>query len=323
MMLDWLLNESLVLVLALALLLDVLYPYHKGVLLKAHPVHTCYMLAIRLARPYSSRLRGVLIWLVCTTCHLAPYTMLLYLSWRACPLLWILVSAWTLKVSISIKLLLDIAYNVYRCAASHDYSVARYWTQQIVRRDVYKLSEKHVLSAAIESLAESLCDGFVSPLFYFAFLGAPGALLQRLVNTLDGAIGYKTSELKDVGWLSAKADTVMNYVPARLTALYIIVAGGLLGYSVRDAVKVWRRDSRRTESVNAGHPISAIAGVLKVRLEKPGFYSVGDDVRRMEPNVVLEAIRVVKVAAAIHVAVVMASAYLISHALLVLTQIYS
>ncbi len=312
----WNLITSIILLLA-ALLLDYLYPYHSGFLLKIHPVHTCFSLSKKMIKPYASRLYGVFLALTCIMVHLAPIYIVLYstrlLGGLTGLTLWFITALWVMKTSVSIKLLLDIGYHTYYTALKGEWSETRYWVQQMVRRNVYVLDNEHVLSAAIESLAESLVDGFTSPLTYYPFLGVIGPFLQRLVNTLDGSVGFKTPELRRLGWFSARFDTVLNYVPARLTALYIVLASILLGYDWRNAWKILSRDHNVTESVNAGYPMSAIAGALRVRLEKPGYYSLGDALEPLSPSKVLDAIRIVKVSTIMHLLVV----------LLLLTLFYS
>jgi len=146
-----------------------------------------------------------------------------------------------------------------------------------VRRRVDELGEGHVASAAIESLYESLVDGFTSPLLYYVFLGPLGALLQRIANTLDSALGYKDPGYREVGWFSAKADTIINYLPARLTALLEIMTCPLIKGSIRRALEIYLRDRGATESLNAGHPMAAASGCLGVRLEKINSYTIGEE----------------------------------------------
>jgi len=262
--------------LALGVALDYAYPYHSGIALKIHPVHTAYFMAKALGRPGDSRLKGAAVWAAVMATHLTAYGAALYLAWVASPLAWVLVAAYVLKVSASLKLLVRTVEGVAEAAARGDWAEARSLTQGIVRRDVASLSKPHVLSAAAESLAESLVDGFTSPLLYYAFLGPLGALAQRLANTLDGALGFKSGGYEDVGWVSAKADTVMNYVPARLTAaLLLLVASATMRRGeggLRQAAACWLKNARKTESVNAGHPMSALAAALGITLEKPGHY---------------------------------------------------
>jgi adenosylcobinamide-phosphate synthase len=299
------------LVLALAHLGDAVYPFHRGIALTLHPVHTSYVLAVKLGRRYSSKLRGMLTWLAVVLLHLATYGLALYLASRAHRLAWVAVSAYILKTSASLRLLLDIVRRCAECLALGDLDCARFWAQQIVRRDVSRLDEEHVASAAVESLAESLVDSYTSPLLYYALLGPLGALLQRLANTLDGALGFKYGGYEDVGWFSAKADTVLNYIPARLTALTLVLLAPAVGGDVHHAYRTWARFSRSTESVNAGHPMSAMAGVLGVRLEKVGHYSLGEPLRRLDHRAVRDGVRVALLCSAVWLLLVSTLGYLL------------
>ncbi len=266
----------MIIVLIVALMLDYLYPFHKGLLLRIHPVHTSFILARMLGKKYSSKLRGILTWIFVVSIHIVLYSLILYVSWRISIYLWIAISAYILKLSFSLRLLLDIIGNIQSCLLKGDLDGARRWTQIIVRRDVYELDKPHVISAAIESLGESIVDGFISPLFWYMFLGPIGALMQRLANTMDSALGYKTPEYIDVGWFSAKIDTIINYVPARITALlYLVICLAYRNCNLHRAYMIWRKYHGATESFNAGHPISALAGLIGARLEKPGHYNIG------------------------------------------------
>lgn len=263
---------------ALWLLLDLLYPYHSGIWLRVHPVHTCYFMARRLHRPGGGYLRGVLIVVSCLLTHLAPYAaayyLLAFLDGPAEDLLWALLTAWCLKVSASPTLLIKQVREVGKALAAGDIDGARAVAQGLVRRDLSRASSALTASAAIESLAESLVDGVVSPLTYFALLGPLGALTQRLVNTLDGAIGFKDQEHLREGAAAAYLDTLINYVPARLTAALILLASAIAGGNPAQGLRCWLRYRGVTESKNAGHPMSAMAGVLGVKLEKVGHYTI-------------------------------------------------
>ncbi|ALL01530.1 putative cobalamin biosynthesis protein [Pyrodictium delaneyi] len=261
--------------LLLAHLLDLVYPFHRGILLTMHPVHTSFILAKKLAPPGSSRLRGIVTWIVVVGSHLVVYAALLYAAWRLGPLAWLFAAAWVLKVSFSLRLLLETVWRAASCMERDDMICARRLVQGLVRRDVYRLSLGHVASAAVESLAESLVDGYTSPIFYTVLLGPLGALLQRLANTLDGTLGFKTPDYLEAGWASAWADTLLNYLPARMTAVLLVLVTPLVGGNPRETLRVWRCYARVTESRNAGHPMSAMAGALEVRLEKPGSYVLG------------------------------------------------
>ncbi len=297
------------LALLLAMLLDALYPYHRGLLLRIHPVHTCFSMARRLAKPYAGRAYGVALALSCILVHALPPMALLAtipLAGRLTPILWLVVAACILKFSVSVRLLIELGLKISVSARVGDWEEAKFWTQQLVRRDVYRLDEEHVLSAGIESLAESLVDGIVSPLLYYPLLGVMGPYLQRLINTLDGAVGFKDREFERVGWFSAKLDTLVNYVPARMSALYIVLSSLLLGYDWKGAWRVWRRDHGRTESLNAGHPMAAMAGALGVRLEKMGHYAIGEPTSPLDWRRVSEAVKVVLCSTILHLSLVAA-----------------
>jgi adenosylcobinamide-phosphate synthase len=142
----------------------------------------------------------------------------------------------------------------------------------IVGRDTRELDEAGVCRAAIESLAESFCDGVVAPLFWMALLGLPGAIAYKAINTADSMIGHKTWKYIDFGWAAARTDDVVNWPAARLAALWLALGAAASGLSpVRVLTTAWR-DAGKHESPNAGWPEAAMAGALGVRLMGPRSY---------------------------------------------------
>ena len=138
---------------------------------------------------------------------------------------------------------------------------------RIVGRDTSQLTAQEVRTAALETLAENLSDGVIAPLFWFALLGTPGMLAYKMVNTLDSMIGYRTERYKDFGCWAARIDDVANYIPARLTALLMVVATGRLSL-----LKFVWRNGRRHASPNSGYPEAALAGILNCRFGGPHYY---------------------------------------------------
>jgi adenosylcobinamide-phosphate synthase len=276
--------------LAIGVLLDLAYPYHRGVTLKLHPVHTCYIYSKRLSRPYASRLHGIVNAASCLLIHLSILVLLILASLKpggaSSLILTAIIAGLTVKLSVSIRLLFTEARKTGRALSRGDLDEARRVVGGLVRRDTRSLGPGHVASASIESLAESLVDGITSPLLYYLSLGPIGSLLQRLANTLDGSLGFKDPELIDQGWFSAKLDTLLNYIPARITGLLILLAGRRKRSLPRLILEL-KRQAGLLESRNAGWPIAAMALSLGVKLEKPGYYTVGtgrlpsdDDVER-------------------------------------------
>ena len=143
----------------------------------------------------------------------------------------------------------------------------RQQVSRIVGRDTSQLSAQEVRTAALETLAENLNDGVIAPLFWFALLGTPGMLAYKMVNTLDSMIGYRTERYKDFGCWAAHIDDVANYIPARLTALLMVIASGKLSL-----MKFVWKNGRKHASPNSGYPEAALAGVLNCRFGGPHYY---------------------------------------------------
>ena len=138
---------------------------------------------------------------------------------------------------------------------------------RIVGRDTSQLSAQEVRTAALETLAENLSDGVIAPLFWLALLGTPGMLAYKMVNTLDSMIGYRTERYKDFGCWAARIDDVANYIPARLTALLMVIASAKLSL-----LKFVWKNGRKHASPNSGYPEAALAGILYCRFGGPHYY---------------------------------------------------
>ena len=144
---------------------------------------------------------------------------------------------------------------------------------RIVGRDTSELSAQEVRTAALETLAENLSDGVIAPLFWFAILGTPGMLAYKMVNTLDSMIGYKTDRYRDFGCWAAHIDDIANYIPARLTALLMIISSGNKLFTIHYSLFTFVRSYGRCHaSPNSGYPEAALAGILDCRFGGPHYY---------------------------------------------------
>ena len=168
----------------------------------------------------------------------------------------------------------DHVRAVERPLRAGDLAAARAAVARIVGRDTDALDEAGVATAAIESLAESFCDGVVAPAFWFLVAGLPGLLICKAVNTADSMIGHRDARYADFGWAAAHADDAVNLVPARIAGLLVALAGSG-GFAT-----MWR-DARRHASPNGGWPEAAMAGALGRRLGGPVSYDGERAVRAM------------------------------------------
>ena len=178
---------------------------------------------------------------------------------------------------------------------------------RIVGRDTSELSAQEVRTATLETLAENLSDGVIAPLFWLALLGVPGMLAYKMINTLDSMIGYKTERYKDFGCWAAHIDDIANYIPARITALLMVIAAGkpqLIGF-------VWR-NGRNHASPNSGYPEAALAGILDCRFGGPHYYFgelfdkpyIGENARELTTADMQKAVRINRTAEVLAIVII-------------------
>ncbi len=195
------------------------------------------------------------------------------------------------KMTICIKLETDWAKAAAKAIDASDVEEAKKYSH-FSRRDPSHLNGPQIGSAVIESMSENLIDFKLSPMMSFALFGVTGAIAFRAINTLDGMVGFKTKEHINTGWFSANLDTVVNYIPTRLTALLMIVAAALLRMDARNAWRIARRDHMKTQSRNHGWPMAATAGALRIQLEKPDRYILGDPQEPLTGKKILGALKI-------------------------------
>ncbi|RMF28582.1 MAG: cobalamin biosynthesis protein CobD, partial [Candidatus Nitrosothermus koennekii] len=188
--------------------------------------------------------------------------------------------------------------------AIDDLDIARRELSMIVGRDTSSLDKEHILSAVIESISENITDGITSSLFYYSLFGITGAFIYRTINTLDSMLGYKDEYHKNIGYFSANLDTIANYIPARLTAFVTILSAMLLKMEWRNALRIIMKDSKNTPSLNSGWSIAGVAGALKVRLEKIGYYKIGKPYEEITVEHCYKAIKMMKITAILFAVIV-------------------
>jgi len=184
-------------------------------------------------------------------------------------------------------------------AADHSLEAGRRQVARIVGRDTTQLSDQEVRKAALETLAENLSDGVVAPLFWLLVGGVPGMMTYKMVNTLDSMIGYRTERYREFGTVAARIDDAANWIPARLTALLMVLTGGW-GRRFLGLLQFVRTFGPRHASPNSGWPEAALAGILNCRFGGPHVYFgeviekpfIGDHERKLKTADMKTAIRV-------------------------------
>ena len=214
------------------------------------------------------------------------------------PLAFIVETLWCWQ-AIAARDLRTEALRVYDALTGGTRAQARTAVARIVGRDTETLDAAGIIRAAAETVAENFSDGVVAPLLYMIIGGAPLALTYKAVNTMDSMVGYRNERYRDFGRVPARIDDVANLIPSRLAAWLLIAAAAACGENAGEAVRIWRRDRRKSASPNAAQCEAVMAGALGLRLCGPASYFgkwydkpfIGDDGRPAETEDIRRACR--------------------------------
>lgn len=246
-------------------------------------------------RPTVQFLYGLGMVLITLGLFTAPaYFLLLYLK-SINLVAYVIVGAMVLKPTFSLRELRRATLGIKELLLKDKLDEARFELRSLVSRDTRELPKPLLVSATVESVAENTSDSFIAPLFYFLLLGVPGAIAYRVVNTLDAMVGYH-GKYEYSGKFASRLDDMLNFIPARLTALLLVLATFL---SRRDGQASWQvalSEHAKTESPNAGWPMAAIAGALNVQLEKVGHYKLGKVNALLAPESIDASLELVQIA---------------------------
>ena len=228
------------------------------------------------------------------------------------------IMIYLVATTISLRELAASANLVISFVKQGDLVSARGKLSMIVGRDTQSLDENGVLRAAIETVAENLSDGVIAPVLYLAIGGLPLAIAYKAINTLDSMVGYKNEKYLSFGWAAARLDDIANFIPARLTGLFVVLASFCYfllqrprnAFSLaRNSFRIMRRDGRNHTSPNSGIPEAAMAGALGVRLGGPSTYGgvlvqkpfIGDNAAKDYRTASKQAVSIVALASGIAV----------------------
>ena len=291
-------------VLTIALIVDLIigdpnfYP-HPVVLIGKLINYLEKILLNKLNKNYIKRLKGLLLVIIVVFITYS-ITYFLILSFENLPYnLFIIAKGLLLSTTIAIKGLKDSANEIYIKIDENNIKEAKKALSFIVSRDTEELKENEIIRATIETVAENTSDGIIAPLFYFLIGGPLLAVIYKAINTMDSMIGYKNDKYYYFGWAAAKLDDLVNYIPARLTALLIIVASYFKKYQYKSSLKTVLEDAKKHASPNAGYPEAAVAGALAIKLGGPNKYfnkmvdkaTLGKDLVEIDSNHIKKTIK--------------------------------
>ena len=235
-------------------------------------------------------LAGGCVWLVTVSVSFLLPFGLLSLAGLVSPWLRILLQSVFCWQVLAAKGLKQESMKVYTALKTGTIEDARYAVSMIVGRDTQELDAAAVTRAAVETVAENCSDGVIAPMLYFALGGGPLAFAYKAVNTMDSMLGYVEMPYKNVGLIPAKLDDLFNYIPARLSGVLMLLAGGLLGLNFKNGLKIFKRDRYNHASPNSAQTESVCAGLLGLRLAGDAWYHgvlhkkkyIGDALRPIE-----------------------------------------
>ena len=248
---------------------------------------------------------GTVLWFLTAGFSFVIPFLVLWGAQRLHPALRFLIESFWCYQILAARCLVEESGKVYDRLKEKDLPGARKAVSMIVGRDTENLTEEGVTKAAVETVAENTSDGVTAPLLFLLLGGAPFGFLYKAVNTMDSMLGYKNEKYLYFGRFPAKMDDVFNYIPSRVTALFMIAAAFLNGMDGKNAWKIWRRDRRKHASPNSAQTESVCAGALRVRLAGDAVYFgklhkkeyLGDPLRPIEPEDIRRAGRLMYVTA--------------------------
>lgn len=230
---------------------------------------------------------------------------LLYLAYKINAFLGLFAESILCSFMLAAKSLKKESMRVYDRLCADDTEGARAAVSMIVGRDTASLDRAGITRAAVETVAENLSDGVIAPMLYMLLGGGAAAVCYKAVNTMDSMVGYKDEKYREFGFFAAKLDDIVNFIPARLSAVMMVISAFLLRLDGKNAVRIFTRDRLRHASPNSAQTESVCAGALDVRLAGDAYYFgklckkpfIGDDIRAIEAEDIVRANRLMYLSA--------------------------
>ena len=301
-----------ILVIGTAIILDFIFGDPKN---KYHPTAWIGMLIAKLAPIAKNKdstiekIGGIMVIVITSSITILlllnfEYTISMVAIDYVSVIIYVMSGGLLLKTTIAIRGMENHAKTVLMYLDNDNLEMARTTLSMIVKRNTKNLDKNHILSGILESISENTVDGITGPLFYHAFFGLSGAFVYRVINTADSMIGYKTDIFKNIGWFAASCDTILNYIPSRLTGLIMIVSAAIMQNNWKESYRVMIRDGKKTDSPNAGYPMAALAGALETKFEKIDHYNLGNGELTLTNKHVYSAIKIMKLTSILFIGMV-------------------
>lgn len=253
---------------------------------------------------------GIMLVISVSLCSLCTAAVIVILAHKVNTVLYVISESVIFYFMLSARSLCTESMKVYKELKNGDTDGARKAVSMIVGRDTASLDSSGITRAAVETVAENASDGVTAPMLYMLIGGAPLCVLYKAINTMDSMVGYKNDKYLYFGRAAAKLDDVTNYLPARISAAFMIIAAYLTGEDGKHARSVYRRDRYKHASPNSAHTEAVCAGALGLRLAGDAYYFgklykkeyIGDDIREIEPDDIIRANRLMFVMSALSAA---------------------
>lgn len=259
------------------------------------------------------RIGGIVLAVVVIAVSTAVPAVLLYIAYRMHMLAGIVLEAVMCYTMLAAKSLKTESMKVASALEEEGIEAGRKAVSMIVGRDTKHLDEKGVIKAAVETVAENTSDGVIAPLLFMGIFGAPGGFFYKAINTMDSMIGYKNEKYRYLGTAAAKLDDVVNFIPARISAVMMIISAGLCRLDAKNAFRIFKRDRYNHASPNSAQTEAVMAGALGVRLAGDAWYfgikhekpTIGDNRRSVEIGDIKTSNRLMYVTTVLTAAVVL------------------
>ncbi|MBO1685114.1 cobalamin biosynthesis protein [Clostridium butyricum] len=263
-----------------------------------HPVRGIGLLASKLETIFrkllknSLKIAGLIVWMITIILTFAITYGIIFVCMKINKYLGIIVQGIIIYFCISAKGLVVEGYKVIKYLNEGNIEKSRKQLSYIVGRDTESLDSKGITRAVIETIAENMSDGVIAPILFAGIFGAAGSMAYKAVNTMDSMFGYKNEKYIKFGYFPAKLDDLFNYIPARVTGIFIIISSFFLKRDYKNSFKIYKRDRYNHTSPNSAHPEAAMAGALDIQLGGANYYFgkivekpvIGDKIKEIEIN---------------------------------------